>query len=156
MADSSCLVDLWIYIQDGNWAGQPKADLRPKRSGVGFGQLFSKNHLTQTQPNPTWKLIRSGLGRWFNHWVMVWSPKKVPDPLKSAKITGFVEPDPTQPNPNPKPSKTGLGLGSKCCNLTRPNSTQEKHWVQFAHTFLAQTWPVYILNLHEITSVDSW
>jgi hypothetical protein len=120
-----------VLPQDGNRAGQPKADPRPDGLWVGFGQLFGKNHLTQTQPDPTWKLIRLGSGRWFNHLVLVWSPKKVPDPLKRAKIVRFVEPGPTQPNANSKCSKTGSIWAMLLQNWPDPNEMSAWIWALF-------------------------
>jgi hypothetical protein len=112
-----------------------------------FGQVFSKNHLTQTQPNPNWKLIGSGLGRQFDDWVVVLAPKKVPEPLKSPKIAGSIQPNPTQPNPNPKCLKTGLGLGSKSWDLTQPNKKLGWVWARFFSPNPTCLHPDFILYL---------
>jgi hypothetical protein len=87
------------------------------------------------------------LGRQFDDWVVVLAPKMVPEPLKSPKIAQSIQPNLTQPNPNPKCPKTGLGLGSKSGDLTQPDPNPIKSRVGFGHAFLAQTQPVYILNL---------
>jgi hypothetical protein len=91
-----------VETQDDNRAGRPKPEPRPNGLWVGFGLVFSKNHLTQNQPNPTWKLIGLGSGRQFDDWFIVSAPKKVPEPSKSPKIAWSIHPDPTQTQNVPK------------------------------------------------------